>query len=409
MPHPPDRANTGHARRSDGMVSSRPPQRGFADAAPLPPSPAASSTDQAGSAMSRSPGGERVVLYPRRRHAVELLALQATVVLLLALASMVFAGSGPLDYSSVPLAASVLGFLGVVLVLLFLLRLVLAGKTPVALTPHGIESGQRRVPWSQIVSVRTVWRPGGRHVRLTRRDALTARLYAPWGSAWLPDPRFQDEMAWLRAWADRYGPGIQHRTQNRRAPAIAVVSLVVALVAAAGVRAAQRGVIWASTPTASRVTAACPALQAAGLDRIWPADSRIRSRDDQDHNDLGDYSYCWWENRTDRTPDAPYLRLTAVVKRHGAYGRSSPIAMAIDSYDSDRAEVPSAEPVAGLGDEAFTYSAHDRVQVTARRANVTVTIGIDLDSPQPQSATATARSLTAAILADARLDATRRR
>jgi hypothetical protein len=176
------------------------------------------------------------------------------------------------------------------------------------------------------------------------------------------------------------------------------------VLATAVVRAADRGVIWPWTPTATHMSAACPALQAAGLDRFWPATTRTLERDERDRHELGEYSYCWWVSRLGHMQDAPYIRLSAVVKRHTAFAQSSPIAMAINSYHSDRAEKSSTKPVPGLGDEAFMSATDDEVVVAARRANVTVSIAVHLDPQRPQNAEEPARALNTAIIADIHLD-----
>jgi hypothetical protein len=358
--------------------------------------------------VTASPAGEALVFRQRRRQAVQCLVLEAALTVLAVLAGGVIVGSGPVDYRAYGwLAAITAGAVVVLPVPLFVRRLARGRLLSVVLTPDGIGSGRPgpgRIAWPDVVSLRTVWRPAGQHVVLTRRGGPPMGLYAPQGSGWLPDPAFRSEMAAFRRYAARYGAGIeQDGRHDRRWPAAAGALLVLAGLATAGVRAAERGVIWPSTPTASRVTAACPALQAAGLDRFWPADTRTLQRDEQDRQELGEYSYCWWVERPGRTKDAPYLRLSAVVRRHGAVALSSPIATAATSYHVDRAAASSPEPVPELGDEAFISSADDEVLVTARRANVTVSIDVDLDRRHRHEAEAAARALTAAILAGIRL------
>jgi hypothetical protein len=347
---------------------------------------------------------------------VQCLVLEAAPALLAVLAGGVIVGSGPLDYRAYGwLTASAAGTVVVLLVPLFVLRLALGRRVSVVLTPDGIGSGlpgSGRIAWSDVVSLHTVWRLAGRHVLLTRRGAPAVRLYAPRGSGWLPDPTFRRELAGFRDWAARYGAGIEQGGQDRRWRAVAIALVVLAVLAMAGVRAADRGVIWPSTPTASRVTAACLALQAAGLDRFWPAATRTLYRDEEDRHQLGEYSYCLWVSRLGPTQNAPYIRLSAVLRRHGGFALSSPIAMAVNSYNSDRAAASSPEPVLGLGlgDEAFMSSADDEVLVAARRANVTVSVDVDLGLRHQQDAEAAAAAITAAILADIRLDkGTRRR
>jgi hypothetical protein len=354
------------------------------------------------------PAGEALVLRRRRRHAVQCLVLEAAATLLVASAAGVLVGTGPVDYRAYSsLTAAAAGIMTVFLVPLFVLRLTLARRITVVLTRDGIDSGLQRIAWSDVVSVHTVRQPAGRRVQLQRRGGPAVWLYAPMGSRWLPDPAFQREVAAFRQWAARHGAGVEDGGPDRRWPAVAGGLVVLAVLAAAGIRAAGRGVIWPWMPTASRVSAACPALQAAGLDRVWPADTRTLERDEDDRLDLGEYTYCSWVSRPGRRHDAPYLRLSAVVRGHDAFWPYSPIAMAATSYHADLAAASSPQPLPGLADEAFISTADDDVLIAARRANVTVSIDVDLDPRHPHeaqtTARTTARTLTAAILDDIRL------
>ena len=330
--------------------------------------------------------------------------LEAVLPVVLVLAGAVIIGSGPVDHQFVRwLTATAAGIAALLTVPPFVLRLALGRRVSVALGPDGIDSGlpqPGRIPWSEVISLHPVWRLSDRQVLLTRRSGPPVRLYAPRGSAWLPDPAFRRDVDRLRQWSARHGSTVEQSERPRwRVAAAALV--VLAVLATAGVRAVQREVIWPWTPTAAQVTAACPALQSAGLERFWPAATRSLERDEQDRLDLGEYSYCWWVGRGQ---DAPYLRLSAVVRRHKAFSQFSSIAMAVDSYHSDRSAESSPDPVSGLGDEAFLSSSDAEVLVAARRANVTVSIDVDLDLRRRQEAETAARALTAAILADVRLE-----
>jgi hypothetical protein len=361
--------------------------------------------------MTAAPGGEALVLRRRRRWAVEHLLQEATTALLVVLAGAVILGSTPLDYQYLRwLVESVAGIVALVTVPPFVLRLVPGRRVSVVLASDGICNGlpgPGRIPWSDVAGLQAVGRLAGRHVRLTRRSGPAVKLYAPYGSGWLPDPAFRRETAALQQWAARHGVETEPAGRQRRWPATAIAMAILAVLTTAGIRAADRGVIWPWTPTASRVTAACPALQAAGLDAFWPAATRTLERDEQDRLDIGEYSYCWWVSRLGRTQDAPYIRLSAVLRRHSAYAMFSPIAIAINGYNSDRTAESSPQPVPGLGDEAFISSADDEVLVEARRANVTVSIGVDLDLRRPEVTAhrheAEDAALTAAVLADIRL------
>jgi hypothetical protein len=360
--------------------------------------------------MTAAPNGEALVFRWRRRRAVESLVLQAVPALLVPLLGGVSLGSGPVDYRFYGwLAESAATVAAVLTVPWFLLHLALGRRVSVVLTLDGIGTGlpgTGHIPWSEVVNLRTVWQLAGRHVLLTRRTGPAVRLYTPRGSAWLPDRGFRRELAELQVWAARYGAGIELGGQDRRRTAVAVAMVVLAVLATAGMRAADRGVIWPSTSTASRVSAACPALLAAGLDRLWPADTRTLDRDEQDRHELGEYSYCGWVRRA---PDAPYIRLTTVVRRHDGFAMNSAIAMAVRSYTSERAAESSPEPVPALGDEGFVSSAADEVLVVARRANVTVSIDLVMEPRDPDEAETASRALATEILAGIRLgDGTRR-
>jgi hypothetical protein len=347
-----------------------------------------------------------LVLRRRRRHAVERLVLEAVAALLAALVVGVFFGSGPVDYRACSrLTATAAGIAAVFLIPLFVLRLTLSRRVIVVLTRDGIDSGLQRIAWSDVAGLRTVGRSAGRRVLVERRDGTAVTLYAPKGPGWLPDPAFRHEIAAVRRWAARHDTRFEDDGPDRRRPAATGVLAVVAVLVA-GVWTADRGVIWPWMPTASAVSAACPALQAAGLDRFWPADTRTLERDEDDRLDLGEYTYCSWAIRPGRLHDAPYLRLSAVVRRHDAYGFYSPIAMAVTSHHSDRAAASTPQLLPGLGDEAFISAADDDVLIAARRANVTVSIDLDLEPRHPNQARTTALTLTTAILAGIRLGET---
>ncbi|RSM56802.1 hypothetical protein DMB66_32805 [Actinoplanes sp. ATCC 53533] len=327
--------------------------------------------------------------------------------LLACLAGPLILMPGPVDYPAYRWLAGIAAIMVAALTALFVLPLALGRGTVVVLTPDGIDSGlpiPGHIPWSAVVSLRAVCRLEGRQVLLTRADGTAVTLYAPWGPGWLPDPTFEREMAELRNWAARYGAVVEPDVQDRRRPAAVIAVAVASVLATAGVRAAEREVIWPWTPTASHVTAACPALQAAGLDRVWPANTRTRDRNELDRHELGESSYCGWVHRA---RDAPYIRLSAVVRRHDAFAGFSAINMAIRGYTTDRTVQTFAEPVRDLGDDAvmssaddaFMTSSADQVLVVARRANVTVSVDVSMTPQDPARAETAAQGLTAAIIA----------
>jgi hypothetical protein len=353
-----------------------------------------------------APDRELLVQRRRPRRVVERLVVEAVLLLLAVLATVVIAGSGPVDSRAVVWLVGGTG-IGVVMLLLpvVLLRLALTRRVAVVLTAGGIGDilGPGRIPWPDIIDIRTVRRLTERQVHVTS-TAGTVLLYAPRGSSWLPDPRFRADVAALRALAVRHGSRIPPSSKEQRTPFLVTGLALVALMTAAGIRAGERGVIWPSAPTASDVVAACPALQAAGLDQLWAPQTREKERDEQAHLDIGDYSYCWWAWKPGNTAEAPYIRLSATVRRHSAYLIYGATGMAATSYRNDRIAASSPiQLVPTIGDEAYMSSADDHVEIGARRANVTVTIDVDLNGPHRREAEQMGRALTSAIVSSVAL------
>ncbi|XVU24264.1 hypothetical protein ACQPZJ_44720 [Actinoplanes sp. CA-054009] len=349
---------------------------------------------------------QTLVFHRRRRWAVECLAFEVGCAVIFVPVVAVIGGSGLIDYRSyAAMAATAAVIAALVSLPVFVLRLAGAGRLAVGFTGEGVELGPAGagIAWPQVTAIVTVWGPTGRRVVLTRRDAAPVIVYAPHGSAWLPDRRFRRELAQLRHAAAHNAPGIEQHSGHRRRALAVTVAGVAALLAAVVVRAVDRGVIWPWTPVAAEVAAACPALHGAGLDQFWPVGARVLDRDERDRNDVGDYSYCGWSRRPGQPDESPFLHLSAVVKRHTGFARSSPIAMAARSYTAERGTHTS--PLPGAGEQAFIRSTGDEVEVGARRANVTVVIHLDLSSRYPDPAEAgsqaedAARTLTAVILA----------
>ena len=354
--------------------------------------------------MTTAPG-EVLEFRRHRRPAAERFVLEAALSTVTTMAGAVVIGSGPVDYLFYSLLAAIAaGIVAVVILPMLLLRLAVYGRVPVTLTADGIHNSPppRYITWADITSISTVRGSSGRQALLTLRDGGTAKLYAPQGSQWLPDPRFDQELADLQRWATRHGADI-HPDRGPRPCLVAALGIgVLVLLAGTGVRAAGRGVIWPSTPTVATVTAACPALQAAGLDQLWPAGTRRLELAEHHRHELGDYSYCWWASRPGSASPAPYRRLTARIQRHNGLYASSPIAMAARQYRSDHAALPGPAPtsIPQLGDQAYISSEPHEVLVEARQANVVVSIQVDLHAQNQEQAEATARALIAAILTD---------
>ncbi|XVU24269.1 hypothetical protein ACQPZJ_44745 [Actinoplanes sp. CA-054009] len=344
----------------------------------------------------------------RPRRAVEELVFTVVLPVIVVVAGAAIAGGGPVDYRFyywIAATAAIIG--GLLSIPVFVLRLFVGGRVAVALSAAGIDVGPAGgiIAWEQIAGIHAVWRPLGRHIVLTPHHGRPVTLYAPRGSAWLPDPRYRQDLAELRQWVSQHGDGIEiDRARRSRWAVTGAVCALVVLAAAAG-RAGYRGVTWPWTPIAVTVSAACPALSAAGLNTVWSAAGRRLDRDEINRLEIGDYSYCGWSRQPGNTAgegEVSYLRLTAVVKRHAGFSRYSAIAMAARSFRSEYSFARSPVPVSGLGDQAYRQSDPYDVEVTARLANVTTTITIALD-PRRHSDTATAadiaQTLTAALLA----------
>lgn len=376
-------------------------------------------TEGAGGDATATVSGERLLLRRYRRRAFDSLVVEGVLPTFLLWAVVVIVRSGPVDYRWFPVLACITAAYWALLVLpVFVVRLTLGRRMVLALSPDGIESlspSAGLVPWQDIAGVRAVRRLTGRRVKVTRRGGSSMLLYAP-RSGWLPDPRFERDLAELREWAVRHGaridPGKSHQLEPRRlrSPMTVAGLILVAILVAAGLRVADRGVIWPWTPITSGVTDACPALEAAGLERHWPADSRERAVDE--NRDFGrmQLSECRWGNTFGTDPE-PFDLLVVTISRYEPDSASSAVAKAARGYDFDRARMSSSRSLAGVGDEAVFSADAGSVAVAARKANSTVFMWANLDSQDraEEAATSALQALTAAMIADFRLESTERR
>ncbi|MEU4624735.1 hypothetical protein AB0G04_32780 [Actinoplanes sp. NPDC023801] len=364
-------------------------------------------------------GGERLSLRRHSRRAFDALVVEGVLPTFLLWAVVVIVRSGPVDYRWFPALAGITAAYWALLVLpAFVIRLVTARRTSLTLSRDGIEGlspSAALVRWQDVAGVRAVRRLTGRRVQVTKRGGASMLLHAP-RSGWLPDPRFERDLAALREWAVRHGapidPGKPHPREPRRlwSPMTIAGLVLVALLVAAGLRTVDRGVVWPWTPIASGVTGACPALEAAGLGRHWPADTREHVLDET--RDFGrlHLSECRWHSPFGTDP-APFDLLVVTVARHGPGPESSAVASAARSHDAERAAMSAPRPLTGVGDEAVVISDAGLVVVAARKANVTVVMWANLDSHDraQNAATSALRVLTTAMMADVRLDSTERR
>lgn len=164
------------------------------------------------------------------------------------------------------------------------------------------------------------------------------------------------------------------RTVNRTLLAAAVLGSVILWVAVMG----SRGVVWPWSPAATRTEAACPALDAAGLDRYWRADSRRLLHEESDPISHGVRTRCDWFRRDDAQggPVAPFLGLTGAVTRYDGDTTRSSVADAVERFAVDRIGLSKQRNLRGVGDEAVGSTFGTSVRVFARRANVVVTVEI---------------------------------
>lgn len=175
------------------------------------------------------------------------------------------------------------------------------------------------------------------------------------------------------------------------------VAAVVAVGAVAvGLVSVWRGVVVPWAPVASTTEAACPALERAGLGQAWPDTPRNRTRDEVDHNDLGVFSYCSWTVDA-VTPSQSFVMVNSFVWLYEGTGMSTALGWATGAYRDRYDDAMLANTLDGIGDEAFTADAGDRLTVTARRANVLIHVEI-----YPSAAGGIAESLVRQMVAGVR-------
>ncbi|BCY09506.1 hypothetical protein [Actinoplanes sp. L3-i22] len=372
-------------------------------------------------------GGERLQLRDRRRRAFDLLLVEGLLPPVLLLAGVVIVRSGPADYRWLPaLAGITAGYWGLLVLPAFVVRRTLGRRRSSALTPVGIEglspSSRGLILWPEVAGIRAVWRPTGRRVRVVGKDGQAVLLSGP-RSGWLPDRHFDRELAELREFAVRRGAAIVTGEPVRtRSPLVAAGLILVAVLTVAAGRVADRGAVLPWTPVAASADAACPALDAAGLNSRWPADTREFFGREEKRYDIEDYSRCRWRKPDHldlRIGDPPFRYLTVTIGRFKPDAASSAVAWAVGGYDDYRTKVAGAEPLAGVGDEAVIGAVpddepnlgptDDEVRVLARKGNVMVYLTLERNSVGGSSMAetrSTAQTLVAAMLAGVPLDST---
>jgi hypothetical protein len=170
----------------------------------------------------------------------------------------------------------------------------------------------------------------------------------------------------------------------RRVPkrlAAGLVAVGLAAVVSVGV---SRGVIVPWAPVATATDAACAALERAGLGEIRPDVSHSKTRDDEEHNNSGLFSYCAWTlgapTGNAESEHVPFRLLNSLVWLY----ENDPIGSATAEYRTRHEGPARPRTLARIGDEAFAESG-DWSKVTARHANVVISVEIYPASPQAAS------------------------
>jgi hypothetical protein len=204
------------------------------------------------------------------------------------------------------------------------------------------------------------------------------------------------------------GPLIGLRLRRLRAVPSLSRRLVVVLVAsgltAVTAMAACRGVIPPWTPTAATTDGACPALDRAGLDGVWPAAERSRTRDDIERNSLGVFTYCGWTNATASPDTSRFLALTALAWLYKGDHLGTPVGYAMDEYRDRYDDASRPRTLVGIGEGAFLVDPGDAVTVVARRANVVTVVEIRRNpAGSPADPASAAQDLVRSMVANIRM------
>jgi hypothetical protein len=348
-----------------------------------------------------------------------MLLLPLLFIALMAAASTVIFGSGPVDYREFRLTLLLMVLFAGSVAFVAIRQL---GRTPIVLDDDGVRGATRQFRWADVVSIKSAWTPVCRHPRLMMRDGGRRALGLPQGAWWRRrDPAFEHTLEALREWARSKGAPLDesHDLPRRDAPKraggrpVLMTSLIVTvLVAVVAAKAAVRGVITPWAPIASSAPTACPALAAAHLDRIWPPDTRKMDGEPAVFHDRGaDQSICTWGRPDTMWPypakqvRAPFTRLKAQIIRDKGDLTVSPLASGISQMEIGRQDESAPQDVSDLGDTAYATTDpsgdETHAKVVARRANVIVSVEATADDAS--RATTAAHDLTAAILAQIEL------
>jgi len=358
--------------------------------------------------MSATASEEPLRLHRHRRWAFDQLLAESALIPLVLVVVTVFSRTGPVDYQWYVELATPAAVIWAVLVLpLFVYRLTWGrrGYTEISSTdsPHPGPGGQE-VLWPYVSGMQVAWGLTGRRVRVTERAGRgPVTLYAP-RSGWLPDRRFERELAELRQRAIEHGATLA--PTRPRWPGLSVRLVLVAIVLATGVRTVIVGAVWPWTAIASRTVEACPALEAAGLERYWPASTRQLDKDQDFDYGSWEHAGCMWVR--DFSPDGvgPFETIGLTVRRYESDSEQSAVTAATHEFDEEQrlSDYPYVR-VPGFGDEAFFISTPARVLLGARKANVTVFVSV-WPGKLEGDGDAAVQGLAAEILDDIELDST---
>lgn len=308
---------------------------------------------------------------------------------------------GPVDYVYVEFTLGV----GLIAGLLLFLPVFILGRSRerAVLTVEGMPA--RRAAWRDVTAIRPVWRGYARLVGVRRRGGRRLLLRAPVGAWWRPDPGFASRVRTIRRYAAERGASVDGRVPGRWSVPLAVCLAFVVAAAGAGFAVATRGVVSPWQPVATSVGAACGELRAAGLDRRWPAESRVLKVAGPAGDKDASVSSCFVEPSMGAfEEDVPYRAMSLHVIAWRSRHLSSGIATAMYELDRER-ERPGAVEVRGVGDEAVMRDAGAVVIVLVRRGNVTIRMrAADIGEAVSDTTRQTARDLATGVLSRVRLD-----
>ncbi|TDQ05720.1 hypothetical protein EV186_1011698 [Labedaea rhizosphaerae] len=268
-----------------------------------------------------------------------------------------------------------------VAVLLTAYNLLLATRGCTEFTEDGVHNTILRTAtthWDEIDRIHVIRGAGGASLQLVA-DRRRVRLAAPRTGLIARDPDFEAHLEELRE---------VHEVKETRIPgwlsAVAAAVAVALLVAAAAVL--DRPWLsdwWPGTPVAATTPDPCTALDRPTLDRALT-----------EHHDAGkptDAFFgdgCQWQRLGDLGWDlvVSYDRFTRTAKGTGADAAADAFSLFTD-HDGRR-------PVAGLGDETYTWTSGAITSVLVRKANVIVEVEYNGD---PAIAVELARIASAAV------------